>query len=579
MAAVRTNSSSELELGDYVAILRRRWIWFLLPTVMLPWAAFFYSTSQPDRFDASARVLLGDSAAEEAVGTVSQSIAFRNRLLENELLLATGDTADAEVARRFGVSLDDVPPVSASAERSTDVLVFQATAGNPESAANIANAWAETYLVLKQNQTQDSIDGAVTQFEQKLEELQLERAATRADLVSLEDRLARSTDATRTQAQLQVDREASRISGQVTLIDAQITSTVNSITDLRLSADLALGSGPRVITAATPPASSSNAPVSRNVIIGLVLGAVVGAVVALLRENLDRAIRTSEDLADFGLVHLGSIPKASRSQQAGELALASLEDDQGAQAVAYQKVRSSIEFIAAEQRLRSVAVTSALQSEGKTTTAANLATAMAQTNTRTILIDCDLRRPRIHKAFRVTQSPGITNVVLDRSTLPESVWPIPSLAESFVVLPAGSLPPHPASFMSTPAFAEASRDLLSMGDFVVFDAPPVLPVADTLTLVKHVDGVIVVVSAGKTKRDQLEASLESLRTAGADVVGAVLVGVKVGDGKYEYRYDGDDETDWLTVEEETRSKRSLRGQVVIDLRDSEADRSSGSALK
>ncbi len=128
------------------------------------------------------------------------------------------------------------------------------------------------------------------------------------------------------------------------------------------------------------------------------VGSILGAAAALLRENLDRGVRTAVDLESLGRVRPGSIPKADRPQAKGEIALASLDDPQ---APAYQKVRSSLEFIAAGQNLRSIAVTSGLQNEGKTTSAANVATAMAQANTRTILVDCDLRRPRIHKVFRI----------------------------------------------------------------------------------------------------------------------------------------------------------------------------------
>ena len=552
MRGVRTDSPQELELGDYVAILRRRWIFVLLPVLVVPWAAFFLSASQPDQFVSEARVLLGDTAAQAAVDAGSQSTAFRNRLLENELRLATGDAADADVARRFGVAVDDVPTATITAETDADIIVFRSTSPNPETAANVANAWADAYLDLKAEQTESSIDGAVAQLETKLSELQAERDDVRSDLGALEERLARATDATRNQAQLRVDREASAISGTVTLIDAQIAATASSITNLTLSADLALGNGPRIIGVATPAENRSNAPVSRNIVLGLVVGAILGAALALLRENLDTAVRTPQDLEDLGLVHLGSIPTAKNTGER-ELALASLEDTEGPQAAAYQKVRSAIEFMSLEDELNSIVVTSANQGEGKTTAAANLATAMAQANKRTILLDCDLRRPRVHKVFRTKQTPGITNVVLDSSTLAESAWPIPALAESLVVVPSGALPPHPASFIASPAFASATKQLTSLGDFTVIDGPPLLPVADTLSLAHHVSGVLIVVDAGRTSRDDVERALASLTKAGARVIGAVLIGVKQSAKSYTYAYSSDEEVERLTMDEATRT--------------------------
>ena len=565
VVSVRTNSIEELELGDYVAILRRRWIFVLLPVLIVPWAAYFLSASQQDQFVSEARVLLGDTAAQEAVDAGSQSTAFRNRILENELRLATGDAADAEVARRFDVDVDDVPNATITAQTDADILVFRASSPNAETAANVANAWAEAYLDLKAEQTATSIDGAVAQLEAKLAELQAEREEVRSDLASLEDALARASDATREQAQLRVDREASAISGTVTLIDAQITATASSITDLTLSADLALGSGPRIIDAATPAQNRSNAPVSRNIVLGLVVGSILGVGAALLRENLDTAVRTPQDLENLGLVHLGSIPLAKNTGER-ELALASLEDTEGPQAAAYQKVRSAIEFMALEQDLSSIVVTSANQGEGKTTMSANIATAMAQANKRTILLDCDLRRPRVHKVFRTKQTPGITNVVLDSSTLTESAWPIPALAESLVVVPSGALPPHPASFIASPAFAAATKRLTSLGDFTVIDGPPLLPVADTLSLAHHVSGVLLVVDAGRTSRDDVERALASLTKAGARVIGAVLIGVKQSAKNYTYAYDTGEDVERLTTDEATGAM-GRRDDDVIDLRD------------
>lgn len=557
-------SSEELELGDYIAIMRRRWIFVLLPVVIVPWAAFFISANEPDRFASEARVLLGDTAAQEAVDAGSQSTSFRNRVLENEMRLATGDAADAEVATRFDVEVNAVPRASVSAESNADILVFRSTSENPETAANVANAWAEAYLDLKEEQTQSSIDGAVAQLETKLDELQAEREDVRAELVVLEDRLARASEATREQAQLRVDREASNISGSVTLIDAQIAATAKSITDLTLSADLALGSGPRVISEATPASNSSNAPASRNVVLGLVVGAILGAALALLRENLDRSVNTPEDLEALGLIHLGSIPH-SKNGENRELALASLDDAESAQAAAYQKVRSALEFMAFEKDIHSLVVTSAVQGEGKTTASSNLATVMAQSSKRTILIDGDLRRPRIHKVFKTPQSPGMTNVVLDPSTLTESAWPVPSLAESLVVVPAGSLPPHPASFLGSSAFAAATKRMTSLGDFTIIDGPPLLPVADTLTLSQHVSGVLIVVDAGRTSKDDLERALASLTKAGADVLGAVLIGVKQSAKAYEYAYASDDEIERLSAEEAAATMG--RDETIIDLRD------------
>ena len=166
---------------------------------------------------------------------------------------------------------------------------------------------------------------------------------------------------------------------------------------------------------ASPPVTNSNTPLSRNLMLGVVVGAILGAALALLRENLDNKIRTTDDLERLGLVPLGSIPRApKRANRTLELAMISLTDHNTPQAQAHQKTQAAVRFIAGQYEINNVLITSASQSEGKTTLASNLAISLAMSNVRTALVDLDLRRPRVHKVYGLRQSPGITSVVVDR---------------------------------------------------------------------------------------------------------------------------------------------------------------------
>ena len=518
-------SEDELELGDYVAIFKRRWVWFLLPVIVLPAAAYYYSISEAERFDASAQVLLSDSAAQNAIGGGSQSTSFLARVLENEISLALSDQANDNVANRLDVAANDVPDFSVSADTTSDVLVFSASHPTAEGAATIANVAAETYVSLKQQQASESIVGAVSNLEAGLVELEAEREAVRTDLIGLEDALTRASEENRATAQAQVDREASRISGQVLLIDAQIGATADSITQLELSGELALGGTARIVSVANPPSSNSNAPLSRNLVLGLFVGGILGAALALLRENLDKKVRSTEDLERLGLVPLGAIPRASRRKNRKEnLAVIVQRDPESPQAQAHQKTQAALRFLTQQHDLKNVLITSAIQGEGKTTVASNLAISMARANIRTVLVDLDLRRPRIHRAFSLQQSPGITSVVIDGVDVVDVATLMAELDDHLAVVPAGPIPPHPASFITSPSFTETVKELSKLSDFTVFDAPPVLPVADTLTLAQLVDGVILVAYANQTTNEALEDAADSLRSSGARLLGAVLLG-------------------------------------------------------
>lgn len=534
-------SEDELELGDYIAILKRRWAWVLVPLIAIPGIAFYLSTTQAERFGATAEVLLSDSAAQDAVGGGSQSTAFRNRILENEISLALSDQASEQIADRLGMDVDDIPGFTVTADASSDVLIFSTSRPTAQGAAEVANVAAETYVSLKQEQAAASITGAVSNLEATLIDLQVERETARATLITLEDALTRASEEDRPTAQAQVDREESRISGQVALIDAQIGATADSITQLELSGELALGGTARIVSVANPPVNSSNAPASRNLVLGLVVGAILGAALALLRENLDDKVRTTEDLEKLGLIPLGSVPQASKKVSSTlELARIALTDPDTPQAQAHQKTQAAIRFLASQHDISNVLITSASQGEGKTTLASNLAISMARSNTRTVLVDLDLRRPRVHKAYGLPQAPGITTVVVDGIDVVDSSTLIDGVDDHLAIVPAGKLPPHAASFITSTAFIETVKELSKLTDFTVFDAPPVLPVADTLTLAQMVDGVVLVAYANQTKRDDLEAAAESLRASGAQIFGAVLLGAGEDNSGYKY-YDTNDD--------------------------------------
>ncbi len=428
-----------------------------------------------------------------------------------------------------------MPDFNVVADASSDVLVFSTSRPTAQEAATVANVAAETYVSLKQQQAAKSITGAVTNLENTLAELQTEREGVRAKLLDLEDALSRASEDGRAAAQARVDREESRISGQVALIDARISATADSITQLELSGELALGGTARIVSVAIPPVTNSNTPLSRNLMLGLVVGAILGAALALLRENLDNKIRTTDDLERLGLVPLGSIPRASkRVNMSLELAMIALTDPSTPQAQAHQKTQTAVRFIAGQHDINNVLITSASQSEGKTTLASNLAISLALSNVRTALVDLDLRRPRVHKVYGLTQSPGITSVVVDGHDIVDASTLIPGLHDHLVVVPAGKLPPHVASFISSSGFAESVKRLSKLSDFTVFDAPPVLPVADSLTLGQLVDGVILAVYANETTSDELERTVETLTASGARILGAVLLGAAPDPSGYSY---------------------------------------------
>lgn len=186
---------------------------------------------------------------------------------------------------------------------------------------------------------------------------------------------------------------------------------------------------------------------------------------------------------------------------------------------AYRTLRTNLQFYSLDHPLHTLVVTSPAPQEGKSTTIANLAVTMAQGGRRTILVDCDLRRPSLHTIFGLEQAPGFTSMVLDEAQQPmlqetgvENLW----------LLASGPQPPNPADLLGSKKVDQAIARLQEMADVVLFDAPPVIAVTDTAVLGAKVDGVLLVLGAGKTKREHAERAKDMLQKARGRLVGAAL---------------------------------------------------------
>lgn len=202
-------------------------------------------------------------------------------------------------------------------------------------------------------------------------------------------------------------------------------------------------------------------------------------------------------------------------------------------AEAYRTLRTNLEFSNLDKSLRTLLVTSAGAEEGKSTTLANLAVTIAQSGKRVVLVDADLRRPTQHQIFGLKNNAGLSDMVRDDALLAQ-----PPLQESGVqnlkVLTSGQLPPNPAEILGSKRMSEIVAALLEHADMLLFDAPPLLAVTDAAVLSSKVDGVLLVVSAGKTKRESAKKAQMQLEKINARILGAVVNNVKAEKGAQYY---------------------------------------------
>ncbi len=191
---------------------------------------------------------------------------------------------------------------------------------------------------------------------------------------------------------------------------------------------------------------------------------------------------------------------------------------------AYKALRTNITFSIPGKGCKSFLVTSCIASEGKTTTASSLALTIAQTNARVIIIDGDLRRPKVHSKFRLTNKLGLSNVLSGMCTLDEAIQRVGTL--SLDLLSSGTIPPNPAELLSSDAMASLIAELKKHYDFVIVDTPPVNIVSDALPLTKLVDGVVMVTRYQQSTYPEVQAGISRLEFVGARILGLVFNGVQ-----------------------------------------------------
>lgn len=200
---------------------------------------------------------------------------------------------------------------------------------------------------------------------------------------------------------------------------------------------------------------------------------------------------------------------------------------------AYRTLRTNLEFSSLDRTLKTMVVTSPGPEEGKSTTLANLAVALAQAEKRVVLVDCDLRRPSQHQIFGLKNSVGLTTMMVDdeaMSSPPLQETEVPGL----LLLPSGPLPPNPSELLGSRRMEEIMAILSERADMVLFDAPPIIAVTDAAVLSSKVDGVLLVINAGGTKREHAQRAKSLLAKVNANLVGAVLNNVKMDTSLHRY---------------------------------------------
>ncbi|MGD0247559.1 MAG: polysaccharide biosynthesis tyrosine autokinase [Candidatus Limnocylindrales bacterium] len=512
-----------MDLRRQITILRA-WLWLLVASVLLAaCAAFLVSGAMPRVYEARNTLIVGQSLT--AANPDYNQLLASQRLSQTYATVATTRPLAQHVITRLGLSMtadELLAKVRADAPNNSALIYITVSDTDPGRAADIANAFADE-LIAESPAIQGKQADLQAAVQDNLKSTQAEMEQTQSQIDQLAGIPLRTAEQDQELQTLQT-RLVSLRSTYATLLQYLDTNSSNLLT---------------VVEPAVVPTGPSSPRTPLNVILAAVLGLLAAVGIAFLVEYLDDSITSSDEVQEVtGLPTLGVVPAMSGDPKRSEIyRLQAVLYPRSAAAETYRTLRTNIEFASVDTPLRTVLVTSSLPQEGKTTTAGNLAVVFAQAGHRVLLVDADLRKPGVHRLFKLPNQNGLTTLFRDEAATVGSVAQDTEV-DKLKIITTGALPPNPAELLGSKRWHAILERLKAEADLVILDSPPLQAVTDAALLATVVDGTLLVIRARHTRRGAVRQGYEALARSGGKILGVTMNRLKEREyDQYYYRYD------------------------------------------
>ncbi len=515
--------NEKLEVRRYLAIVWR-WLWLIaLAALVAAGAAYMISRRTYPTYEASATLLI--EGGQRPAGPNYDTVLMSERLAKTYTILLKAKPVLDEAARRLGGALSSAAlDRAARVERvlDTQLVRIKVRDDDPVLAARTANTLCQVFIEQNQQRDAQRVAGSLQRLDDEMRTLQDQIASTQAAI---------------DQERAKVAPDPANLARLDTLMGqyrSNYASILQGYDEARAAEATGLG-GVSVIELAQPPKTPVLPRTATNTVLAGLLGAAMAMGVAVFVEYLDDTVKSSEDAErSTQLPILASVihfrPDAVEPVMVSRPASAPAE--------AFRLLRTNLQLstLGLGASAVTVLVTSAAQGEGKTTVVANLGAGLAQIGKRVLLVDCDLRRPTLHKHFGLQNATGLTSLLMAGGA---NLWQAiqKTAVEGLSVLASGPIPPNPAELLDYPQMAALLKQLRSLADYVIVDSPPAAAVADATILAQKVDGVVLVAHSGRTRTEALRATVTALQGARARPLGVVLNQVAAHRAGYYHYYE------------------------------------------
>jgi len=522
------------DLRGYLAVVRLRKWTILVILALTIGLALIFSFLQTPIYESTARILVKPNNQSVQQSTPIEDLVDMDT--EKELVQTTAVARLAAEQIGDETSLKDLlEHLRVEVPTDTQLLDIAFVAQDPRRAQAGAQAFAQAYITFKTRQALVDIENARAAIQERIDELETQVENAQRDLAGADPG---------------------------SLEEQQAQSLMDQLTSAIVSARLALPSlevnPSQIVEAAILPGVSASPKHILNGALALFVGLALGIGLAFLQERIDDRLRGRGDLeVTAGVPVLAVIPKVTTWKKREDSRLVILDEPKSAPSEAYRTLRTGVLFETRRTGVRTLMISGAGVGEGKSTITANLAVSMAQADKGVILVSADLRSPRIHRFFGVSNRTGLVNVLAGEVRASEVMAKAEGV-DGLWVLPSGPIPGNPPEMLGSEGMGELLAELREMCDLVLFDTPPLLVVSDALALVPLIDGVLFVANAETTHRGAIMQAREQLEQLGGNVIGAVLNNVDPSSSYYQYHHEYQHESERRSAERREGLWRGIR---------------------
>jgi capsular exopolysaccharide synthesis family protein len=487
-----TTEAAPVDIRAYLSMLwRQKWA-FVTCLVVLPLGAYLLTIREPKVYKTGATLQVQTQNVDTSLFSLDSvpppsSLAAAARLIESTDVTRL---AQQEFRKATGRPASELADISVGRDDEAGFLVLSASAGDPNTAAQSANAYAQAVVAGRARDARRQVDEVIKQLEANLARLETDP-----------DDIGRQ----------------------------QLSEQLQRMRALRA----AQGNNARVVAEAAPPLTPVSPHPQRNTTLAFLFAVLLGAGLVVLLERANRRVRDATELEDIvGAPLLAGIPETAFEPASG----APLRGDARE---AFLMLRTSLTYFNIDRQLTRILVTSPMKGDGKTTVSVNLALAYARAGKRVTIIDADLRHPQVASRLGIeTGNVGLATFLVGEATLGDVVTQVPTDAGELYVLRAGPPPPNPSELLASAAMRELLNKLESHVDIVIVDTPPALVVGDAIPLMESASGVVLVGRMSKTTRESMARLTTVVRSALGTVLGVVATGMPsttaYGYGGYSY---------------------------------------------